>query len=246
MLSSQLKPSECEPSATLHVRTAGGRFADMWGPFNSKHGPFSSCMCGGQSLDVSYGTMKDLPWQTWPALCASRGELSSALLVAGCDYIEIQAHSSLHHHNTSRILPENCNVHGGCFHFISVESIFHSFLSLRHIKTEAMKTIWDILVSPLSPIFNFSSQDAWINWINNKGNNKCIFLFNAREFSPSILRFHDTSPPSSRLANGFLDHLFFHPFSPLVPFVSSLFFNKSPLHSRLTWSHRIMFKLHAT
>lgn len=81
--------------------------------------------------------------------------LSAALLAAGCDYIEIQAHSSVHNHNASRILPENCNVHGGCFHFMSLESIFHSFLSLRHIKTEEMKTIWDILVSPLSPIFNF-------------------------------------------------------------------------------------------
>lgn len=81
--------------------------------------------------------------------------LSAALLAAGCDYIEIQAHSSLHNHNASRILPENCNVHGGCFHFMSLESIFHSFLSLRHMKTEEMTTIWDILVSPLSPIFNF-------------------------------------------------------------------------------------------
>lgn len=95
---------------------------------------FSSCMCGRRTLDVSDGTITDLTSQTGPALCAPRvhfSALSSSLAVTTLKF-KLTAHS------------QNCNTHRGCFHFIAAESIFHPFMSWRHMKSEEMNSVFSV------------------------------------------------------------------------------------------------------
>lgn len=109
----------------LDRRATSSRLADVWGLLDPD-GCFSSC------VDVSDGTIKDLTSQTWPALCALRVHFSASFLVTDCDCIQIQAHA------------QNFNTYRGCFHFIVAESIFHPFMSRRHIKSEEMTFLFNV------------------------------------------------------------------------------------------------------
>lgn len=50
-----------------------------------------------------------------PALRASEVNLSAALLLTGCECIDIQAHSRRRNQDTRRLLPENCDACRGPF-----------------------------------------------------------------------------------------------------------------------------------